>query len=110
MEDPSMRMDVYRQFLQAAKEVERERAAYNKTMSGNGKKATNNEVTYSDVLDQDDMKDDQAMRARFEEWTKEYGRTYLDEEEKARRFKIFKSVARFADVTATVANELAIFF
>ncbi|OEL37679.1 hypothetical protein BAE44_0001302 [Dichanthelium oligosanthes] len=37
------------------------------------------------------------MRARFEEWMEEYGRTYKDEVEKARRFKIFKSTARYAD-------------
>ncbi|KAF8718890.1 hypothetical protein HU200_025205 [Digitaria exilis] len=38
------------------------------------------------------------MKARFEEWIKQFGRTYKDEVEKARRFKIFKSSARFVDV------------
>ncbi|OEL37593.1 hypothetical protein BAE44_0001389 [Dichanthelium oligosanthes] len=45
-------------------------------------------------MDQEEEDDDQAMRARFEDWMEEYGRRYQDEEEKARRFKIFKSVAR----------------
>uniref|UniRef100_A0A0D9W189 Cathepsin propeptide inhibitor domain-containing protein n=1 Tax=Leersia perrieri TaxID=77586 RepID=A0A0D9W189_9ORYZ len=42
--------------------------------------------------------DDQAMKARFEGWIK----TYKDEVEKARRFKLFKSVARFADANLKI--------
>jgi hypothetical protein len=30
------------------------------------------------------------MKARFEDWAKEYDRTYQDEEEKAMRFQVFK--------------------
>jgi hypothetical protein len=36
---------------------------------------------------------------------KEYGRTYNDEVEKARRFKIFKSVAKCADVVDVEAAQ-----
>lgn len=37
---------------------------------------------------------------------KQYDRTYKDEEERAKRFKIFKAVARFVDVTNAVSEEL----
>jgi hypothetical protein len=40
---------------------------------------------------------------------KEYGRTYDDEVEKARRFKIFKSVAKCADVADVEAAQAGIF-
>ncbi|OEL30425.1 hypothetical protein BAE44_0008556 [Dichanthelium oligosanthes] len=59
--------------------------SYNKTMPDNK------------TVVQEYMEDDGAVRARFEEWMKEYGRTYKDEVEKSRRFKIFKSTARYAD-------------
>ncbi|CAO2172332.1 unnamed protein product, partial [Urochloa humidicola] len=34
--------------------------------------------------------DEEAMQSRFEDWMKEYGRSYRSEEEKARRYQIFK--------------------
>ncbi|CAO2185915.1 unnamed protein product [Urochloa humidicola] len=37
------------------------------------------------------------MKTRFEDWVKEYGRSYRTEEEKARRYEIFKQVAIDAD-------------
>ncbi|CAN6179524.1 unnamed protein product [Urochloa humidicola] len=65
--------------------MEHEMESYNKPLPGK-----------SDVvnLDPEGMKDDEAMRARFEDWMKEYGRAYRDEEEKERRFRIFKATAR----------------
>ncbi|XP_034576120.1 uncharacterized protein [Setaria viridis] len=86
-EDPSMRTDAYLRYMQASKDMLREMASYNKALPG---KNPIDEV----ALDQEGMKNDEAMRARFEDWMKQYGRTYQDEEEKARRFKIFKAVAR----------------
>jgi uncharacterized Fe-S cluster-containing MiaB family protein len=44
--------------------------------------------TSKDAVIQEYMEDDQAMKTRFEEWMKQFGRTYKHEEEKARRFKI----------------------
>ncbi|TVU17523.1 hypothetical protein EJB05_33565, partial [Eragrostis curvula] len=55
---------------------------------------TVNEVTDMDVMTEED---EAAMKARFEDWMKEYGRTYKSEEEKARRYNIFKSFAKIAD-------------
>ncbi|XP_072149112.1 uncharacterized protein [Setaria viridis] len=83
-------------YMQALKDMERETASYNKALpDGN------------EALDQEGMKsDDEAMRARFEDWMKQYGRTYQDEQGKARRFRIFKAVARFVDVANAVADEL----
>ncbi|WVZ85923.1 hypothetical protein U9M48_032780 [Paspalum notatum var. saurae] len=47
---------------------------------------------------QEDVKvDEPAMKARFEEWIKKYGRIYKSEEEKARRYEIFKVNAIEAD-------------
>uniref|UniRef100_K4AIJ5 Cathepsin propeptide inhibitor domain-containing protein n=1 Tax=Setaria italica TaxID=4555 RepID=K4AIJ5_SETIT len=102
-EDPSMRTDAYLRYMQASKDMLREMASYNKALPG---KNPIDEV----ALDQEGMKNDEAMRARFEDWMKQYGRTYQDEEEKARRFKIFKAVARFVDVTNAVADELEFHF
>ncbi|CAM0908568.1 unnamed protein product [Alopecurus aequalis] len=34
---------------------------------------------------------EEDMKARFEDWVNEYGRTYRDEEEKAMRFQVFKA-------------------
>jgi hypothetical protein len=37
------------------------------------------------VMEQEYKVDEAVMKKRFEDWMKEYGRTYKDEEEKARR-------------------------
>jgi len=37
------------------------------------------------------------LKARFEDWIKEHGRSYRTEEEKARRYEIFKKTAIHAD-------------
>lgn len=73
--------------------MRREMASYNKAMPD--EKAVVREY----------MEEDGAMRARFEEWMKAYGRTYKDEVEKARRFKIFKSVVRFTDAFTDDASK-----
>ena len=43
------------------------------------------------------MKDEAAMKARFEEWIKEYGKRYKNKEEKARRYELFKAFANMVD-------------
>jgi hypothetical protein len=73
-EDPAMKTDAYIRRMQFVKDL------YNKAMVD------------------DDEEDDPAMRARFTDWMEEYGRTYRDEEEKARHFKLFKAFARSVDV------------
>ncbi|CAL4995248.1 unnamed protein product [Urochloa decumbens] len=40
---------------------------------------------------------EEAMKARHEEWMAEYGRTYKDAAEKARRFQVFMANAAFVD-------------
>lgn len=61
---------------------------YDKEVSG--KKAMD-KVTGSEDVELEDLKvDEEAMRARFEAWMKEYDRSYKSEEEKARRYEIFK--------------------
>ena len=72
--------------LQLMDEMEREMEAYCTTMPD------------EKAVVQEYMEEDEAMRARFEEWMKEYDRTYKDEVEKARRFKMFKAFARCVDV------------
>lgn len=55
-------------------------------------------ITGGKAVRQEDVKvDEAAMKARFEDWMKEYGRSYSTEEEKARRYEIFKEVAMSAD-------------
>ncbi|CAL4937097.1 unnamed protein product [Urochloa decumbens] len=80
-------------YHQLMEEMKRESASYNKT------------VPDEKAVVQEYMEADQAMRARFEEWMEEYGRTYKDEVEKARRFKIFRAVARSADASSAAAAE-----
>ncbi|CAO1944148.1 unnamed protein product [Urochloa humidicola] len=41
--------------------------------------------------------DEEAMQSRFEDWMKEYGRSYKSKEEKARRYQIFKEGQISAD-------------
>ncbi|WVZ72447.1 hypothetical protein U9M48_020908 [Paspalum notatum var. saurae] len=41
--------------------------------------------------------DEAAMKSRFHDWMKKYGRSYKTEEEKARRFEIFKESVMWAD-------------
>ncbi|CAN6297699.1 unnamed protein product [Urochloa humidicola] len=43
-----------------------------------------------DVELEDYKVDEEAMQSRFEDWMKEYGRSYKSEEEKAQRYQIFK--------------------
>uniref|UniRef100_A0A453LT90 Cathepsin propeptide inhibitor domain-containing protein n=1 Tax=Aegilops tauschii subsp. strangulata TaxID=200361 RepID=A0A453LT90_AEGTS len=40
---------------------------------------------------------DAAMVSRHEKWMAEHGRTYADEEEKARRLEVFRANAKFID-------------
>ncbi|WVZ74853.1 hypothetical protein U9M48_022977 [Paspalum notatum var. saurae] len=50
------------------------------------------------TLEHEDTKvDESVMRARFDEWIKEYGRSYRSEEEKASRYEAFKVNAMRAD-------------
>ncbi|CAL4958584.1 unnamed protein product [Urochloa decumbens] len=56
------------------------------------------EVTDVEAVKLEDIKVDEAtMKTRFEDWMEEYGRSYRTEEEKARRYEIFKQVAIDAD-------------
>jgi hypothetical protein len=41
--------------------------------------------------------DEPAMKARFEEWMKQFGRTYKNEEEKSMRYELFKACAIRSD-------------
>jgi hypothetical protein len=41
--------------------------------------------------------EEKAMKRRFAEWMVKHGRRYEDEEEKAMRYKIFKSTAQRVD-------------
>lgn len=85
-EDTPTKTNPYFRSNQLMEDLIRERASYNET--------TPDEKT----VVREYMEDDQAIRARFKDWMKEHGRTYKqDEVEEARRFKIFKSVARFSD-------------
>ncbi|CAL4895586.1 unnamed protein product [Urochloa decumbens] len=43
--------------------------------------------------------DEEAMKERFEDWMKKYDKTYHSEEEKVRRYEIFKKNAMKADKT-----------
>ena len=46
------------------------------------------------IADEEDPAKEAAMKAMFEEWMVEYGRTYESEEEKAMRYKNFKRSVR----------------
>ncbi|XP_062230810.1 uncharacterized protein LOC133928484 [Phragmites australis] len=70
------------------------RPLYNKEVSD---KEAIEEVTDREAVKQDDMKDEAAMKVRFDDWMKEYGRTYKNEEEKARRYEVFEARAKYAD-------------
>ncbi|OEL21038.1 hypothetical protein BAE44_0017943 [Dichanthelium oligosanthes] len=65
-------------------------------------------VTNSEAVKEEDMKEEAAMKARFEEWMKEYGRRYKNEEEKARRYELFKAFAKMVD-KATAQSGDAVF-
>jgi cathepsin L len=47
---------------------------------------------------------EEAMTARHEKWMAEHGRTYKDEAEKARRFKVFKANVAFVDTSNAAAG------
>ncbi|RLN35824.1 uncharacterized protein C2845_PM03G02250 [Panicum miliaceum] len=49
------------------------------------------------VIEREYKVDEAVMKKRFEDWMEEYGRTYKDEEEKARRYEAFKVNAMKAD-------------
>jgi len=53
------------------------------------------------------MKDEAAMKARFEEWITEYGKRYKNKEEKARRYELFKAFANM--VGKAIAEGGAVF-
>uniref|UniRef100_A0ACD5Z8Y8 Uncharacterized protein n=1 Tax=Avena sativa TaxID=4498 RepID=A0ACD5Z8Y8_AVESA len=42
-------------------------------------------------------KEEEDLKARFEEWAKKYNRTYRDEEEKAMRFQVFKDTIEWIE-------------
>ncbi|CAN6292609.1 unnamed protein product, partial [Urochloa humidicola] len=49
------------------------------------------DLTRREDVGLEDLKvDEEAMQSRFKDWMKEYGRSYKSEEEKARRYQIFK--------------------
>ncbi|CAO1944151.1 unnamed protein product [Urochloa humidicola] len=54
-----------------------------------GKQAMDNKIGREAAELEDLNVDEETMHARFEDWMKEYGRSYKSEEEKARRYKIF---------------------
>ncbi|XP_062190499.1 uncharacterized protein LOC133893488 [Phragmites australis] len=81
------------------------KARYKREVSG--KKAMN-EVTGREAVKQEDMKDEAVMKARFEDWIKEYDRRYKNEEEKAWRYEIFKAFAKTVD-KATAQSGGALF-
>ncbi|KAK8457024.1 hypothetical protein SEVIR_3G116000v4 [Setaria viridis] len=58
------------------------------------------------IREQESMRvDDEAMKERFEDWMKEYDKTYQSEEEKVRRYEIFKKNAIASDkVNAAFPN------
>jgi hypothetical protein len=85
-EDPAMKTDAYLRRVQAEADLKRAMESCDEAV-----------VEHID--------DDPAMRARFDDWIKKYGRTYKDEAEKARRFKIFKAFARSVDVNNAEAAE-----
>ncbi|CAL4895606.1 unnamed protein product [Urochloa decumbens] len=70
-------------------------ARYNREMSG--KKKALKEVAKSETVTEEDIKEEAAMKARFEEWMKEHGRRYRNEEEKARRYELFQAFAKMVD-------------
>jgi KDEL-tailed cysteine endopeptidase len=51
----------------------------------------------SSVLAARELNDDLSMVAKHEDWMANYGRVYKDAAEKAQRFEIFKTNARFID-------------
>jgi hypothetical protein len=59
-------------------------------------------------MTQEEVKDEAAMKQRFEDWMKEYGRRYKNEEEKARRYELFKDFAKMVD-KATAQSGSAVF-
>uniref|UniRef100_A0A0E0DT77 Cathepsin propeptide inhibitor domain-containing protein n=1 Tax=Oryza meridionalis TaxID=40149 RepID=A0A0E0DT77_9ORYZ len=53
---------------------------------------------YQEAIKKQEVKVDEAtMKARFHDWMKEYDCSYSTEEEKARRYEIFKEAALWAD-------------
>jgi KDEL-tailed cysteine endopeptidase len=52
---------------------------------------------FSSVLAARELNDDLSMVARHQDWMTKYGRVYKDAAEKAQRFEIFKTNARFVD-------------
>ncbi|CAO1946835.1 unnamed protein product [Urochloa humidicola] len=62
-----------------------------------GKQAMDNKIG-REAAELEDLKvGEETMHARFEDWMKEYGRSYKSEEEKARRYEIFKEHALECD-------------
>ncbi|KAL6607808.1 hypothetical protein ACP70R_040871 [Stipagrostis hirtigluma subsp. patula] len=55
-------------------------------------------------LTEDEIKEEAAMKARFEDWMEEHGRTYKNEREKARRYEIFKAHAKMVDIANAKAK------
>uniref|UniRef100_A0A0E0LTI6 Cathepsin propeptide inhibitor domain-containing protein n=1 Tax=Oryza punctata TaxID=4537 RepID=A0A0E0LTI6_ORYPU len=84
-EDIPTKTNPYLRSSQLREDLLRERESYNKT------------IPDEKTVFREYMEDDQAMRARFKKWMEKYGRTYRDEVEMARRFKLFKAAARFTD-------------
>nr|CAB3498458.1 unnamed protein product [Digitaria exilis] len=70
-------------------------AVYGKEVSG--KQAMDKDIGREAAELKDVKVDEEAMHARFEDWMKQYGRSYNSEEEKARRYEIFKESALECD-------------
>lgn len=61
------------------------------TEAVSGKEAMDEVTGRDDAVEPEDLEvDEEAMRARFEDWVKEYGRSYRSKKEKARRYEIFR--------------------
>uniref|UniRef100_A0A0E0L468 Cathepsin propeptide inhibitor domain-containing protein n=1 Tax=Oryza punctata TaxID=4537 RepID=A0A0E0L468_ORYPU len=72
---------------------------YHVEMPPYDKEASAKEVTdWEEAVKQQDVKvDEAAMEARFQDWMKEHNRSYSTDEEKARRYAIFKETVMRAD-------------
>ncbi|EAZ04683.1 hypothetical protein OsI_26838 [Oryza sativa Indica Group] len=55
------------------------------------------EAVVDDAAEEDNVVDEVAMKAKFEDWMSEHGRRYRTEEEKAHRYENFKKVVKALD-------------
>ncbi|RLN35710.1 hypothetical protein C2845_PM03G12250 [Panicum miliaceum] len=69
---------------------------YAEQVSGK-QQATDKEIGREAAELEDLEVDEETMHARFEDWVKQHGRSYKSEEEKARRYEVFKETALDCD-------------